>query len=266
MGVAQEDLPNRVRALRERGYTPREIARSLGISSAEASRLVRAEAIRRQGSDHAPREDEIRCFVNPGWHEGLVVRDHAEWLAADGNVIAPRDAGGVAIVLVATPRGYRRLEVCSFLVDTWCLGVKNAVAPKRMSTREFEELRRAYFAPWGGAGIAVSLEFARHLVLGAVEYARGLGFEPHRDFSRARAALGTWDGASAIGFGRDGMPCYRSGPYDDPDATIATLERTVGRGGFHFSIDVGSFDEHGDGYRYTVTISDDEGPAAGLAA
>ncbi len=227
---------------------------------------MRAQAIRREDADPASRDDKIRCFVSPGWREGLVVPDHAEWSAADGDVVAPRGTGGVAIVLVATPRGYRRFEVCSFLVDTWCLGVKNALMPKRMSAREFEEFRRTTFAPWGGAGITVSLGLARHLVLGAVEYARGISFEPHRDFSGARAALGTWDGRTAIEFGRDGMPYYRRGPYDDADATIATLERTVGRGGFRFALDVGSFDEASDGYLYTATITDEEGPAEGLAA
>lgn len=71
----------------------------------------------------------------------------------------------------------------------------------------------------------VPLELAQHLVLGAVEYARSLGFMPHRDFRRTRRALGSWDGPSAITFGKDGKPLYVNGPYDDPERVLATLER-----------------------------------------
>src|SRR5579875_995710 len=144
--MAQDDIPGRVGCLRERGYTPREIARSLGISPSEASRLVRAEAIRRRDSGRAHGEG-IRCFVSPGWHDGLRVRGHQEWLVSDRTLRAPQGAGGIAIVLVAAPCGHRRVEMCSFLVDTWCLGVKDAVGPKRMSAPELEGHRRTCFAP-----------------------------------------------------------------------------------------------------------------------
>jgi len=43
-------------------------------------------------------------------------------------------------------------------------------------------------------------------VFSAVEYARGLGFEPHADFAPAAGHLGPWTGPSAITFGRDGKP------------------------------------------------------------
>jgi hypothetical protein len=39
-----EDLMGRVRALRERGYAPKQIARALGVPSATVAPLVRAIA------------------------------------------------------------------------------------------------------------------------------------------------------------------------------------------------------------------------------
>jgi len=148
--------------------------------------------------------------------------------------------------------------MCSYLVDTWCLGVKNAMGPKRMGRRELEALRRHCYAPWRSSGITVPLELAQHLVFGAVEFARRLGFEPHRDFQRARSALGSWAGPSAITFGMDGKPHYINGPYEDPQRVLATLERTVGRGRFHYTVSLGEADDLGDGYRYSAVLTDRE--------
>lgn len=94
-----------------------------------------------------------------------------------------------------------------------------------MGRRELEAFKRHYFGLWKSEGMPVPLELAQHLVLGAVEYARSLGFMPHRDFRRTRRALGSWDGPSAITFGKDGKPLYVNGPYDDPERVLATLER-----------------------------------------
>ncbi len=80
------------------------------------------------------------------------------------------------------------------------------------------------------------LDLAQHLVLGAVEYARQLGFQPHRDFTAAAGHLGDWIGPSAITFGRDGMPFYMQGPYDSPYHVIQTLNRTVGRDNYHYVV------------------------------
>lgn len=255
--MEEEELVQQVRELRQRRYTPQEIARKLGIRSAEASRLVRAEAARRRNSGGGVDADDApRCFVSPGWGEGLRIDGHEEWLS-DATATKPSSGvGGLAFVLVAAPHGHGRVSMCGYLVDTWCLGVKDALGPKRVSVRELEAFRRRYFEPWGSAGVPIPIELARHLVLGAAEYARSLGFKPHRDLRRARGALGAWDGPSAITFGREGMPDYRSGPYDDPERVLATLERNVGRGGYHYTVELGAVEGPGDGCRYTAAVTD----------
>ena len=84
------------------------------------------------------------------------------------------------------------------------------------------------------------LELARHLVLGSVDYARGLGFEPHPDFAKGAALLGEWEmGSSDVTFGRDGKPFYMNGPRDDTYGNIAKLRRAVGDGNFDYLIQAG---------------------------
>lgn len=85
-----------------------------------------------------------------------------------------------------------------------------------------------------GAPLAAPLDLARHLVWGAIDYAGGLGFQPARDFQRAAGHLGPWQETSAITFGRDGVPLYVQGPYDDPTLVFRTLSKSVGNDRFHF--------------------------------
>jgi hypothetical protein len=151
------------------------------------------------------------------------VGDHSD----DGHTDWPDDAGastqasdsGVTCVLVASPDRRGTQSICGYLVDTWCLGVKNAIGPQRMRPRELEAFKRKYFGQWRSEGIPVPLKLAQHLVLGAVDYARSLGFDPHPDFRRARRALGSWDGPSAITFGMNGKPLYVDGPLRRPAAS-----------------------------------------------
>lgn len=95
---------------------------------------------------------------------------------------------------------------------------------------------RQYFGAFDGDSVPVPLGLAQHLVFGAVEYARGLGFEPHAGFRAAGGHLGPWEGPSAINFGEDGKPFYVEGPWDDSGRVLRALERSVGKDNFHFIV------------------------------
>jgi hypothetical protein len=80
-------------------------------------------------------------------------------------------------------------------------------------------------------------------VFGAVDYARGLGFDPHRDFYLAAGHLGTRQPPSRIRFGRDGKPYFQQGPYDNPTRVMRTLDRSVGPGNYHITTVITTTDE-----------------------
>jgi hypothetical protein len=85
-----------------------------------------------------------------------------------------------------------------------------------------------YYAAYPQGWQNAPIELAQHLVFGAIDYARGLGFQPHTTFADTADQLGAWDGPPAITFGRNGKPFYLSGPHDNPYKVIKTLEQAVG--------------------------------------
>jgi hypothetical protein len=126
--------------------------------------------------------------------------------------------------------------VCGYLVDAFCLGVKNSLGPRVMDSHRVPDFLREYFSAYPALPIAVPVELVRHLVFGAVEYARTLGFQPDEDadFDKTRPYLGQWDGPSDITFGRDGKPLYVQGPRDNAARVMRTLEQSVGAGNYDF--------------------------------
>lgn len=135
-------------------------------------------------------------------------------------------------VIVANERG-SKVSACAYLVDVYCLGVKNASGPHVLDRRKLPEFVFSRFRSYDDPPLEAPLDLAQQLVFGAIEYARGLGFEPHPDFVPCAGHLGRWEGPSVIGFGYEGKPLFIQGPRDNAAHIIETLEDRAGRDGFH---------------------------------
>ena len=224
-----QELLAQVRVLRAQGCAPKQIARALGVPPATVAPLVRAIAAADQVG--AAERELVGCWVSPGWSQGLTVQGHPEWPDVDA---ADAGAQGLVSVLVTRQERYGRVRVCGWLVDVWCLGVKDVVGPRVTDERRAAEFTRSYFAAYQAQPLPAPVELARHLVFGAIAYARSLGFQPALGFEATAGQLGPWAGPSAIGFGRHGQPFFVQGPHDNAAAILQTLERSVGRDNFQF--------------------------------
>ncbi|TMR93718.1 helix-turn-helix domain-containing protein [Nonomuraea basaltis] len=221
-------MKERVRELRAQGRSPKEIARALKVPPSVVAPLVRQIAAE---TVETGEPEVVGCWINVGWSAGLGVDPARGWVDE-----AP-DAGadGMVCVLVARRHNWDRMTVCGYLVDVFCLGVKNAIGPDVLDDRELRRFREYFFGEYAGWQEA-PIELAQHLVFGAVDYARTLGFEPHEDYAPAAEALGKWEGDSAITFGRNGKPFYMEGPHDDPGKVLRTLRRTLSDDDFDYVI------------------------------
>lgn len=219
----------RVHDLRAQGLAPKQIARTLGLRPAEVI------AVLNRSTTGSPGEQSslVRCWVSAGWANELRVNGHNEWPGLDADSEAP---GGLVCVLVARRHRHDKVSVCGYLVDVHCLGVKNALGPRLMDEVDLVAFRRYFFAAYGTEPVVAPLDLAQHLVFGAVDYARGLGFEPHADYANVVGHLGNPIAGCDIEFGRDGMPFFVQGPYDDARYIMQTLDVSVGPGNYHFLV------------------------------
>jgi len=228
------ELDQSVRSLRDSGHSLKQIARALGVLPSVVRPLVRTIAAERDATSSEP---ELECLISPGWQKGLTVVGYSEWsdeaLTGDG-------APGLVSVLLARGEHHQKVSVCGYLLDVYCLGVKNALGPRRMPHEDLPSFSRSFFSGWGSTGLPIPIELARELVFGAAEYAQSLGFSTHPDFEQVRGHLGSWVGPSSIRFGCNGKPSFTQGPHDDPAAIMHTLEETIGAGNFDFIASLGT--------------------------
>lgn len=80
-------------------------------------------------------------------------------------------------MIVARERGNGNLCVGNFLVDTWCMGVKDAFGNVNMTKEDFEELLNRAFEME-----ECEYPVAHNIIYGAVEFAGEADIEPHPDY------------------------------------------------------------------------------------
>jgi hypothetical protein len=134
-----------------------------------------------------------------------------------------------------------------FLVDAYCLGVKNAFLAK-IPSAGWESALDRIFSQEGRKPLSPAC--ARKLIEGAVAYARSFGFEPHPDYYKASHVLSGIDASECdtiFTFGENGKPHYIQGPHDSPEfikRVIASLRKHAGGPDkFHFTVLAEDVDE-----------------------
>jgi hypothetical protein len=130
-----------------------------------------------------------------------------------------------------------RVALGMFLLDVFCLGVKNAflaIVTKDEYNRRRSSWRAAENLQW------IEPACLRKLVEGGVAYARELGFNPHADYSVAQQIFGDVETAacpSHFEYGRAGKPFYISGPHETATQArtiVGQLQRRLGPGNFDY--------------------------------
>lgn len=147
---------------------------------------------------------------------------------------AAEENGMVTVMLIRSgPRG--QVALAHFLVDLWCLGVKDCtgklVGPSLC--REILDDVRAQFELE-----TVASADAHAVVVEGLHYAESFGLAPHRDYPKLAPI---WTGIPVgqmppgLELGRNGRPCYIVGPYDDDVKQmriLRSLESHAGKGNF----------------------------------
>ena len=150
---------------------------------------------------------------------------------------------GIGNVLVSRQLSGGKVAFVMFLVDIYCLGVKDVF---------FNVLPRAVYEPKiyehlleQGPLKRLRPECARKLIEDAVEYAHALELPPHPDYRVGKLIFGDIS-AEACGeqfvFGREGKPFFCAGPHDHAARcaeVLQTLQRVCGPNGYHYLLPAG---------------------------
>jgi hypothetical protein len=167
---------------------------------------------------------------------------------------------GIAAVIVARRQPDGLITFGSYVVDYYCLGVKNAMVHTNVSDGRF--MNEILPQLTQGAPVKIEAAVAHELIYGSVEYAARWGFRPHSDFKLAQLVLDPADQyppTGKVAFGKDGKPFYVSGPYDQPEAVVRQLARTAGEGNFDYLVFAGPPDSFDDDEAEFEVLPLDEG-------
>ena len=180
-------------------------------------------------------------FLGPRHH----LRHAREYPILGCWVIEDWEDAGITPVIVARQQEPEKVLFASYLVDLYCLGVKDALAKTDISLRAFQ---RDLPELCNGEPEPCSVELAHEIIYGAIDYAARYGFQPHPDFKaqlcdQVLDPRDTHPRKNNVKFGKDGKPLYVSGPFDDERrirSVISTLMRTAGEGNFDYVAALGS--------------------------
>jgi hypothetical protein len=150
---------------------------------------------------------------------------------------------GITPVVVARKQTEDTVIFGVYLVDIFCLGVKDAYWKSDISLKQFTR-QLPMLCSEEPEQCEVSL--AHELIYGSIEYARKFGFEPHPDYARASLLLDPPEKhprKHRVTFGKDGKPLFVAGPYDNPEKIYSKLMQTAGEDNFDFLIGIEGLEE-----------------------
>jgi len=144
---------------------------------------------------------------------------------------------GMGTLVLARGATRHHVALSSFLIDTFCLGIKDVMF-ESVESEVFEIYMDAMDA--GSPVVSVDPSYARKLLCDLAAWSQSIGFAPHQDFAAVERMFGdvSADASDAVfQFGRDGKPVYIPGPNDTApliQRRIEQLQRYLGDDGFGF--------------------------------
>ncbi len=163
------------------------------------------------------------------------LRQAAKWPVAQALAAVDLWKDGIGSLAIARQESDDGLIIAVFLVDVYCLGVKNAFW-RACTPGEFNKLLDRMEE--SQTMHAITPACLVKIVQGAVAYAESFGFRPHPDYRHAANLLEGIDPSTCeeeFTFGRNGKPFYIRGPNESPAQVEAIMARIAAAGG-HFMI------------------------------
>ncbi len=137
---------------------------------------------------------------------------------------------GKGHIHVARQHTSGNVTVAFFLIDFYCLGVKDAFYKFNIPLHEFERLYDSNPFPL----TEISANTAFNMIYEAVDFAAEAGLSPHKDFALVKHLIDDEDDIEyeKIPVGRDGIHTLILDDNENRSKEIATMKKTLGEGNF----------------------------------
>ena len=192
-------------------------------------------------AQRAKRKDKQRAIARVESSSKVArVLQAQRWTLFDTRISHGLSEQGIASAYIARRGPYDQVVGVVFLVDAYCLGVKDVSVFYGPETRWNEIMRQQ--VENGNRLYPIAPEALRKLVEGSVAYAKSFGIDPHRDWIKASPIFGDIDASKSLvefTYGKNGKPTYVSGPYDSPERIkqiMHALAQHAGEGNFDFIV------------------------------
>jgi len=156
------------------------------------------------------------------------------WISADWQ----NDDLGLVEILLARQQPDGDICFGVYLVDKYCLGLKNTYANAGFSKTRYEhEVRNRIFHE--RVPVECPIELAHQMIYASIEYAAQFGFEPNKDFALSQYLLaprGELEEPYHLTFGKDGKPFFIAGPHDNTARILRQLEKTAGPENYNYLV------------------------------
>lgn len=150
---------------------------------------------------------------------------------------------GIGWVILARTLPSGTVGASFFLVDAWCLGIKDAFF-RMLPHKQFEENLARNDS--GQALRDAEPPYALRLLQAAAAYASSFGLAPSEGYAKAAMIFGDIaPSADNFVFGQNGKPMFVSGPNDSPSRIrriMAALADSTGDGGYEYVVGVDGMD------------------------
>ncbi len=202
----------------------------MATSESRRRKQLEKKKKKRDGKRH-----ELALKSNMSHAEKVLLRSKAPIMECImGQTLESRGLGPVIIARCISPG---EILLSNFLVDRYCLGVKNCFA-QFVYPSQYQEMLDG-MAARGLEFKRIDSPSARRLVEDAVAFAARYDFKPHPDYRTAKLIFGDIDasaGKQLVEMGRDGKPFYISSPFEserDSMEILSKLGAASGQDGFH---------------------------------
>ena len=155
---------------------------------------------------------------------------------------------GIANVIVTRKHTNGNFTTALYLVDLYCLGVKDSIFLFNVGEDEYHKQLNAVCAM--DEFIKIDYILAHNIIFAAIEFAGDYGFSPAKTFTNITQYLLEEDKDEIelidIECGLHGKPAYFEGPYDDKakvNRILQQLERTAGKGNYNYTLVIGEDDD-----------------------